>query len=532
MLNVTESAPKALKADWAILPKTLRFLIIIVLAIGILLRVVHLDQKIYWNDEVFTSLRISGYTVAEVERELGAVGPIGSKDLQKYQQISANKTVIDTVKGLAIEEPQLPPLYFVLVRGWAKLWGSSTIAVRSFSAFTGILILPALYLLCRELFSSILVGALATCFVAVSPFFLLYSQAARQYSLWALLIVLSCWAFLRAVRLQRPAAWALYAITVSLSLYTFLYSLFVTISHGLYLALLPKSDPRRKLKPFGIAAGIGILAAIPWGMMLLTYSSSIKKQTGWLNYLPPGGIPELFFRWLRNLRRIFIDYSLVEEDPINWILAILVLALTGYAFYYLARTAPKSASLFIFSLVSVTALVLMVPDLLLKSQRSGIIRYLTTCYLGVVIAVAYLFSSQITVEHGRLKPIWKVGFAGLLSIAILSCWIGSSAQIWWNNGPSKVGPVAATARLLNQSANPLVIGETPEWHTLIPLSYSLDDRVKLQLVSDPQNLTIPAGYSDYFLYQLSKKFRQEVEKRYTVNPVKGIGGSALLKLQP
>jgi len=33
--------------------------------------------------------------------------------LGKYQQINPEKTWLDTVKGLATEEPQLSPLYFI-----------------------------------------------------------------------------------------------------------------------------------------------------------------------------------------------------------------------------------------------------------------------------------------------------------------------------------------------------------------------------------------------------------------------------------
>jgi uncharacterized membrane protein len=33
---------------------------------------------------------------------------------RKYQQINPEKTWWDTVKGLATEEPQLSPLYFIL----------------------------------------------------------------------------------------------------------------------------------------------------------------------------------------------------------------------------------------------------------------------------------------------------------------------------------------------------------------------------------------------------------------------------------
>ncbi|TAH23711.1 MAG: hypothetical protein EAZ10_12665, partial [Oscillatoriales cyanobacterium] len=52
------------------LEKWLRFLIIAVLAIGILFRFVNLDRKFYWIDENYTSLRVSGYTEAEIIKQI------------------------------------------------------------------------------------------------------------------------------------------------------------------------------------------------------------------------------------------------------------------------------------------------------------------------------------------------------------------------------------------------------------------------------------------------------------------------------
>jgi uncharacterized membrane protein len=48
-----------------------RVLAIFALFLGMTLRFVHLDQKIYWLDETFTSLHLFGYSDAEVIRQIG-----------------------------------------------------------------------------------------------------------------------------------------------------------------------------------------------------------------------------------------------------------------------------------------------------------------------------------------------------------------------------------------------------------------------------------------------------------------------------
>ena len=84
------------------LDKSLRFLIVVVLVLGIFFRFANLGQKVYWIDETYTSLRISGYTEAELIQEVVDGQARSIKYLQKYQRINSEKTVVDTVKGLAL----------------------------------------------------------------------------------------------------------------------------------------------------------------------------------------------------------------------------------------------------------------------------------------------------------------------------------------------------------------------------------------------------------------------------------------------
>src|SRR3712207_464759 len=109
---------------WGLPPKWSRFLIVILLILGIFFRFVNLERKVYWHDEVYTSLRLSGYTEAELVQQVVNGREIGVEDLQKYQRVNSEKRLIDTVKGLAVEEPQLPPLYYVLARFWVQWFGN------------------------------------------------------------------------------------------------------------------------------------------------------------------------------------------------------------------------------------------------------------------------------------------------------------------------------------------------------------------------------------------------------------------------
>ena len=143
------------------LDKWLRFLIVVVLVLGIFFRFANLGQKVYSLDESYTSLRLSGYTESELIEQVADGKVRNIKYLQKYQRINSEKTVVDTVKGLALEEPQIAPLYFIATRFWVQLFGDSVAVTRSMSAVFSLLALPCMYWLCLELFESSLTAWLA-----------------------------------------------------------------------------------------------------------------------------------------------------------------------------------------------------------------------------------------------------------------------------------------------------------------------------------------------------------------------------------
>lgn len=80
----------------------LHFLLVTLLVLGVFFRFAQLDQKVYWYDEVFTSLRVSGYMEAEIVQQLSESRVIGLEDLQKYQRPNPDKSFIDPRKRVSI----------------------------------------------------------------------------------------------------------------------------------------------------------------------------------------------------------------------------------------------------------------------------------------------------------------------------------------------------------------------------------------------------------------------------------------------
>ena len=96
------------------------FLLVIIL-LGIFLRFTNIDQKVYWHDEIYTSLHINGFFSSEWKDNLFTGKIIEIKQLQYYLQSHPHKTLGDTLKVLGIEDPHHPPLYYILLRSWRQL---------------------------------------------------------------------------------------------------------------------------------------------------------------------------------------------------------------------------------------------------------------------------------------------------------------------------------------------------------------------------------------------------------------------------
>jgi uncharacterized membrane protein len=503
---------------WRLPPKWSRFLIVILLILGVFFRFVNLDRKVYWHDEVYTSLRLSGYTEAELVQQVVNGREIGVEDLQKYQRVNSEKRLIDTVKGLAVEEPQLPPLYYVLARFWVQWFGNSVAVTRSLSALISLLVFPCLYWLCLELFASPLVGWVAVALMAVSPFHVLYAQEARPYSLWTVTVLLSSAALLRAMRLTTKLNWAMYAATVALGLYTFFFSVLIAISHGIYVVATERLRWSKTVKSYVIASIAGFLAFLPWILVVIANFSATESTTAWVT--EKLSLARIVTSWFRALSTIFIDFwNVVYFFPdldlpdlrFAKYLGFPVLILIGYSFYFLYRNAPKRIWLFILTLVGVTALALMLPDLIVGGRRSHTYRYLVPCYLGIQLTVAYLFAHQISGFSRKIwqQKTWQIIMLVLISGGILSCAISSQAQAWWNKYTEQNNP--QTARIINQAPHPLLVSDSSIGY-VISLSYFLDAKVRLLLLPEVRKIEstlprIPDNFSDVFLFESPARFR-------------------------
>jgi uncharacterized membrane protein len=501
-----------------------RWLAIALVALSIVFRFVNLDGKVYWHDEAYTSMVITARPVQYLVDDLFQNRLVSPADLLAYQEFVPGLSLGDMVLRKGLDDVQHPPVYYLLLRFWAQIWGTTPAVTRGFSALLTLLILPAVYWLCVELFESSLSGWVAIALFAVSPLHLVFGQEVREFGLWTVQIFVCSALLLRAIRRPGWRPWAWYGLSMAVAFYTALFTLGIAIGHGLYLLGLDRQDRftlwppqlgRQSLAWLGTMVGVAI-AFIPWLYFVVVSRETLGSTTSWTSISLP---------WHIGLRAIAFNFSYGFFDlnarydswPI-YLVVLPLLALQGYALYRLCQTAPYRMWWFVATLVGSTAILLGLPDLLLGGQRFTVTRYLIACCVGLQLAVVYLISTALTAAPAWQARWAKPVFALLIGLGIISCGVYAQADTWWNKSINS--NYHQLGSVINQGDRPLVIADAYSYYpvSLISLSYLVQpDTQILLLPSVGQTFTVdslPETAGTVFLFNLPEVFRQRFADRF------------------
>lgn len=474
-----------------------------VIIAGIYFRFAGLDSKIYWHDEAYTSLWISGHSLPEAAQGLFRGRLLTPEAIQTYQRLNPNTNLIDVFQILADYDTQHPPLYYGILRLWVEGLGDSILSIRVISVLLSLLAFPFAYWLGWELFRSHLAAGICLGMIALSPFHVVYAQEAREYGLWTGMILFSHAALVRSLRQPSNRNWLLYIISLILGLYTFLFTALVMAAQGLYVLIHERFQFTKPLKDYGYACLISLLAFTPWLIELFTNPDPIQAA-GWTSRAIP--ISTLVQAWGTNLSRLFFDVDL-ELSPVIFGLIAIVLV---YALVSL-RHSPLQIWGFIGITTLLPALFLVLPDLAVGGIRSFVSRYLIPTWLGVQLLVAHYATAVIRAEGSAHLLIQRVVLILVLVGSLLSCLIIPQEETWWTKGISQHQP--STVGIINQAEQPLVISDysTLNLGEILSMSYRLDPQVRLLLLPEPDLRAIPQGFSDVFLFNPSPALRQDIE---------------------
>lgn len=448
---------------WARRPNAPAIMILLLL-MATILRVSRLDQQSLWYDELATWHR-AVIPLADMFADLFAV---------------RNHT----------------PLYFLLMRPWAAI-GQSVFILRYFSVLWGVLGVALIYRL-GDLVGGRRCGLIAALLLAVSPFHIWYSQEARMYPMLTALAIVASWSLLLLLRRERRSLWLVYALSLTLAMYTHFLAVFLAVVHYAYLSI-----HYRRLKSFfrrwlGYAAAAGLLFALWFGAMLLT--GGFREAP--ISWIPAAGWSEPFY----TLLSLSIGPTIDPDQALPYVVLALYLALLVYGFWRFGRRLPDGAEpgrvqraldyrfLLVWLVVPIGLVLLISLDLPIPEKRSLYVdRYLLMTLPGLLAAVAWALSA-LTERRSRR---WLSAVVLLVIMVISALTLAnfySNESYWREDWRSALAYLSGAVH-----EGDVVLGR-PDY--VLPLDYHGLDDVRF--------VELPAEVTDEALLEL---FDQEMARR-------------------
>ena len=556
-----------------------RLLIIAAILWGCLLRFYALGEKVYWEDETFTSLRLSGHSEEELIETAFQGDVVYPADLLQFQIISVNTGLGDTVSSLVNDTH--PPGYFVLLRLWVDWFGRSITSLRSLSAVVSLLLLPGIFGLAWMLFEASpqrrAIAELSTALVAVSPYQIALANEARMYSLLPVVTTVAGLCLLWAVRAASSRRawqrWGGYALASVASLYVHWLAVPILAGYGLYTKLQHRVSHSlhwaRAQQQYLLTTALTIGAIAPWVLFVGKQINNVYYQTKWTGDAVGfwGHEESLGQLWLQHGLLLFFDGDIFSQFLwLKWIGGGCAIAFILGVLLYLIRhtTLPVWSFLLISSGIIYTPLA--IADILLGGRRSGVFRYLSPSLGAIEISVAFCLVSlsgvallkmqsqradqpiaqpitqSITqpiepiaqpITQAITQPITQaiepiaqplLQQAARWTIVLLLIGGALSQTIAKATYSVEQHPIGHLASVVNQTPNALLLSDAPRPSLLLPLAHLLKAETPLKLTVRPDWPTLEdIGDRPVFLYLTSEEFQTSLkEQGKNLRPVAGI----------
>lgn len=420
--------------------------LLLILGIGLGLRLLCLDLKPLWVDEVITSIFGLGLGFEAIPTE--QVVPLSALPLLFQFNAAADCPAI--AHHLATQSTH-PPLFFCLLHTWLG-WipqASLAVATRSFAVLWGVVGIGMIYGLNRVGFSrsAALTGATL---MALSPFAVYLSQEARHYTLPMALLSLALTAQVQIHhdlqhQRQRPWLWALWGMISCGAIYSHYFCALAVMAQGVTLVLFLRRD--RPPIPLGQLGRNLLLFALPFGFFLpwlpVLFQHFNSPKTGWLS--PPAGLAPLGQTLVGWIVMLFVPPIEGQPRPLQIILGLLTLALvvllvrqTIQGWRWLGPSVTR------FTLTSIVAIVVAEYFFLIYGLGKDI--SIAPRYHFVYFpAVCALLGAVWSVQRVRWRWMW----AGVLTL--------SSLGVVWNLALQKPYAPAEVAAQFNRDRAPILV---------------------------------------------------------------------------
>ena len=329
-------------------------LLIILLAFG--LRTYNLDKHGIFFDEK-ASVLVSQGMAMEGNTQKNCFYTKG-KVAFTPKEFWADKSLEDYFDAIRRSDIGNSPFYYIILHNWINIFGIKDYSIRFLSVIFSCLTILLLFFFIKEHFKNVKLALLACFLMAIEPFFIAYSQQARNYSLSFFLTLLATHIFLKIVKneennLKKNGFYWVYGILSAMCLLSHFLSATVFLAHGLFVLLFVRKTRPWILLPLSLS--IGGLAFGYWILFgggnytfpSLSHQAKVYYQEAHAipnvhaGYIDPATFPNVAKKSLPIFTDLFITSNNILSNTVgkkNLILAILISILSVFSLYKYQKT--------------------------------------------------------------------------------------------------------------------------------------------------------------------------------------------------
>ncbi|MBI4066693.1 hypothetical protein HY411_03170 [Candidatus Gottesmanbacteria bacterium] len=375
---------------------------------------------------------------------------------EAFSVLVAQKPLSFILHNLTFE----PPVYYILLHYWIKLFGTSEIAVRSLS-FLGFALATTVVIYWSEmLFRKHWLSWLTPLLFFVNPMLLYYAFEVRTYGWYTFFAVLSLYAY-------SQSKWLLWVAATILGFYTHTYFLFLLAGEALHWITLHRARFRKPLalirEPMVASTALIAFAMLPWLVRVIREAATLRQS--W--YFPVNG----------NLVRSVLGNMYLGYEGTPWYLwgftANLSLLLLVLFFLAVRRSGTRARNtIFLFAALVPLSLVIGVSFV----KPLFVNRYL----IGVTVAEVFLVA--LAIEAVKNTVLQKLIASCFLLFAI-------AFNVWYPSQHAKLN-IRATIQEVNtlKAKDDVILAQSPL--ILFETIYYARDRSRVFLYN-PDNVPFP-----------------------------------------
>lgn len=346
--------------------------LVIVLFVGTILRLRNITTSEFWYDEAYT-------------------GILMKLPFKEFWQLATNDPT--------------PPLYYLITRVWTSVLGIGDFQLRLLSTIFGVLTILFVYLTSRKALNKE-AAVISSIVIALSPFFIEYSQEARVYSLYGLVSIMTIY-FLVHKRLMIFALGTLFMLmTHNTALF------FVGPMILLYFWIIHENN-------FSFKKGILRIVPVVVYMLLLIFKAfSSQEKLANFSWIPEKGLIGIFESVAAHLFGVnakvpgadtlrtldinipFLPNTSLDINPV--LLGGILFALYIFAaIYYLLKKQPdlKKEAFFIYLVDGVIVVQLLIITLGYFTEYNMYLqRYMFPAAVFFVLGLGYILQKLLTFE--------------------------------------------------------------------------------------------------------------------------------------